>query len=149
MERDPARIDQVLAALREVWAEFPDMRLGQLMVNAVGPAEPCPEVFSAEDTILVRRLEVLAQRLRKAAAKFDPRSGEETRLAFQCCEDMRREAERTCEAHPDRFDCPDCLISYSPRCQTYGLIVHDGGSSVIRIQFCPWCGSRLPEGQEA
>ncbi len=77
MDRDPARIDQVLAALRKVWAEFPDLRLGQLLVNAVGPAEPCPEVFSVEDTVLVRRLEALAQRLRKAAAEpgvtSDPR----------------------------------------------------------------------------
>jgi hypothetical protein len=25
------------------------------------------------------------------------------------------------------------------------LIVHDGGRSVIRIRFCPWCGTRLPD----
>jgi len=27
----------------------------------------------------------------------------------------------------------------------YGLIVHDGGSSSITIEFCPWCGTQLPE----
>jgi hypothetical protein len=57
---------------------------------------------------------------------------------------MRREAERTCEQHPDRFTCPDCLISYSPRSREYGLIVHDGGTAVVRIYFCPWCGASLP-----
>jgi hypothetical protein len=62
-----------------------------------------------------------------------------------CCEDMRREVERRCERHPNRFDCPDCLIHYSPRVREYGLIVHDGGSSSRHIRFCPWCGSRLPE----
>jgi hypothetical protein len=63
-----------------------------------------------------------------------------------CCEDMRREAERMCEQHPNRFDCSDCLIHYSPRSGGYGLIVHDGGSSVIRIRFCPWCGTELAVG---
>jgi hypothetical protein len=23
-------------------------------------------------------------------------------------------------------------------------MIHDGGSSVLLITFCPWCGSRLP-----
>ena len=55
--RDPARIDQVLDLLRQVWLRSPDLRLGQLMANGVGPAEPCPEVYSIEDTVLARRLE--------------------------------------------------------------------------------------------
>ena len=59
-----------------------------------------------------------------------------------CCEDMRREAERACDEHPDRHECPDCLIHYSSPAGAYGLIVHDGGHSVVRIHYCPWCGSR-------
>lgn len=55
--RDPARIDQILELLREVWTRSPDLRLGQLIVNAVRPQEPCPEVFYIEDTVLARRLE--------------------------------------------------------------------------------------------
>ena len=55
--RDPARIDRMLELLREVWTRSPDLRLGQLIVNAVRPQEPCPEVFSIEDTVLARRLE--------------------------------------------------------------------------------------------
>lgn len=62
-----------------------------------------------------------------------------------CCDDMRREVGRVCDQHPDRFDCPDCLIHYSLPYREYGLIVHDGGSAVIRIRFCPWCGEKLPE----
>jgi hypothetical protein len=57
---------------------------------------------------------------------------------------MRREVERQCDQHPDRFDCPDCLVAYSPRFREYGLIIHDGGGSVMRIRFCPWCGTVLP-----
>jgi hypothetical protein len=42
-------------------------------------------------------------------------------------------------------DCPDCLIDYWPDTQTYGLMIHDGGNSVIVISYCPWCGAKLPE----
>jgi hypothetical protein len=49
----------------------------------------------------------------------------------------------SCEQHPDRFDCPDALIHYSPRSRGYGIIVHDGGSSFVTIAFCPWCSSPL------
>jgi hypothetical protein len=62
-----------------------------------------------------------------------------------CCKDMQREVERICEEHPDRFDCPDCLVQYSSKFREYGIIIHDGGSSFCGIRFCPWCGTRLPE----
>lgn len=61
--RDPARIDDVLAALRAAWAESPDLRLGQLIVNAVRPTNPCPEVFYTEDEALVRGLNSLRELL--------------------------------------------------------------------------------------
>ena len=54
--QDPARIDVTLAALRAAWVESPDLRLGQLIVNAVRPSDPCPEVFYAEDEALLRGL---------------------------------------------------------------------------------------------
>ena len=53
----------------------------------------------------------------------------------------------SCEQHPDRYDCPDCLLTYSPKFDEYGLIIHDGGSSCVSIQFCPWCGAHLPESK--
>ena len=66
-------------------------------------------------------------------------------MAVHCCEDMRRHVKYVCDQHADRYDCPDCLVSYSPTRREYGLIIHDGGTSYIRIQFCPWIGTRLPE----
>jgi hypothetical protein len=61
--RDPARIDQVLDLLRQVWTRSPDLRLGQLLVNAVSPKGPCPEVYFIEDTVQARRLQrMLKQR---------------------------------------------------------------------------------------
>lgn len=26
---------------------------------------------------------------------------------------------------------------------SYGIPIHDGGPSVVKINFCPWCGSKL------
>jgi len=58
-----------------------------------------------------------------------------------CCEQMRTEATRVCETHPDRTGCPDCIIVR--RGDEYGIAVHDGGDSRITIAFCPWCGKKL------
>ena len=57
--RDPERIDRILNQIREVWEKVPDWRLGQLVVNAIEPKQPCPEIFFLEDS----RLEKLLSRL--------------------------------------------------------------------------------------
>ncbi len=59
----------------------------------------------------------------------------------ECCEMMALNVNSTCALHPARFDCPDALIDKSRG--GYGIIIHDGGSSVIGIGFCPWCGAEL------
>ncbi|MEA2825622.1 MAG: hypothetical protein QOG43_61 [Actinomycetota bacterium] len=61
-----------------------------------------------------------------------------------CCDLMRSNVEQSCEQHPDPSDCPDNLIAYVAKFREYGLIIHDGGSSFIRIAHCPWCGTKLP-----
>lgn len=66
-------------------------------------------------------------------------------MATHCCDQMTRQVELVCDRHPDRHDCPDCLIEYSPELREYGLLIHDGGTSSLTILFCPWCGSHLPE----
>ena len=70
-------------------------------------------------------------------------------MADHCCEMMRANVEATCDLHGDRFDCPDCLIHYSEGRDSYGLIIHDGSRSVITIAFCPWCGTKLPQGERS
>lgn len=62
-----------------------------------------------------------------------------------CCEKMRLQVEMVCDQHPDPSDCPDAVVGFTPRFREYGLYIHDGGPSRYVIQFCPWCGSRLPE----
>lgn len=68
-------------------------------------------------------------------------------MQAHCCKQMTDAVQFACAEHPSRFDCPDALIDYNDRFDEYGLIVHDGGSPVVVIQYCPWCGSRLPESK--
>ena len=56
---------------------------------------------------------------------------------------MRHHAEFECPRHPDRFECSDAVVHYHDQSDSYGLIVHDGGRSIIRIAFCPWCATPL------
>jgi uncharacterized protein YihD (DUF1040 family) len=67
--RDPQRIDQVIEVLREIWQLQPDLRLGQIVVTAVRPSEPCPEIFNAEDDVLLRGLCNYRQLLSQAAGQ--------------------------------------------------------------------------------
>lgn len=48
--RDPARIDRMLARLRAYWTANPDLRLAQIVVNAIGTL--APQVFYAEDDVV-------------------------------------------------------------------------------------------------
>ncbi|WP_331745170.1 hypothetical protein [Kitasatospora sp. NBC_01300] len=68
-------------------------------------------------------------------------------MANHCCEAMNSRVNAPCGQHDDPSACPDALVGFSARFQEYGLIIHDGGTSRVRIDFCPWCGRRLPESQ--
>src|SRR5580658_7964261 len=64
-------------------------------------------------------------------------------VSTHCCDRMDYDLNHKCDIHQTRVDCPDALVAVVEG--GYGLIVHDGGSSVIEIGFCPWCGSKLPK----
>ncbi|TBV99184.1 hypothetical protein E0E54_22665 [Azotobacter chroococcum] len=57
--RDPERIDETLALLREVWLQQPEFRLGQLLFNAIRSPEACPSIFYIEDDALCEALRCL------------------------------------------------------------------------------------------
>lgn len=59
-----------------------------------------------------------------------------------CCTAMQGELARTCAQHEDRRDCADNVITVAPD-GGYGILIHDGGHSYYRINFCPWCGKKL------
>jgi hypothetical protein len=65
----------------------------------------------------------------------------------RCCDAMRAALEFGCDQHEDPFDCPDTLMVYNEPFDEYGLPIGDGGMSYLRIESCPWCGTRLPASQ--
>ena len=60
-----------------------------------------------------------------------------------CCEDMDYHANFECDLHASPFECPDKIIIFDEKDKDYGLIIHDGGTSSIEINFCPWCSKKL------
>jgi hypothetical protein len=50
-----------------------------------------------------------------------------------------------CDQMKDRLADNQTAIQYWPKFREYRIPVLDGGDSVITIQFCPWCGIRLPK----
>ena len=64
-------------------------------------------------------------------------------MGDMCCEAMRYFSSNHCPVHHSPFECPDWLVLFDETSNDYGIIVHDGGQSVVTIQYCPWCGSLL------
>jgi len=76
-----------------------------------------------------------------------PTEAREMPTVGHCCNRMKKQVEYRCDIHPDPFDCPDNLIHFGPRFQDdrwgYGIIIHDGTHSYVKIEYCPWCGKKL------
>lgn len=51
------------------------------------------------------------------------------------------------EHSSEDFDNVDTPVYFVRKFNEYGLKILDGGSSYITIQFCPWCGEKLPESK--
>ena len=65
-----------------------------------------------------------------------------------CCERMKADLAHQCDQHSDRKDCPDSVLTYSARTDSYGIMIRNGpnGSaqgSAYAISFCPFCGAAL------
>ncbi len=56
-EKEPNIESEVLQAIREAWSKYPDMRLTQLLINAIAPDEPCSEIYGVEDSTLIKLLD--------------------------------------------------------------------------------------------
>lgn len=53
--RNPNRIDNILARIKVMWERYPDLRLGQLLSNAVGEGW----LYYVEDDSLIDEMEKL------------------------------------------------------------------------------------------
>jgi len=54
--RDINRIPEILNELERIWKANPDYRLGQLVLAAVKPKDPCPSIYYIEDDQLLKGL---------------------------------------------------------------------------------------------
>ncbi len=64
-------------------------------------------------------------------------------MKSMCCEAMRYYTSNHCPVHNSPFKCPDWLLLYDEKSNIYGIIIHDGGQSYVKINYCPWCGRAL------
>ncbi len=60
-----------------------------------------------------------------------------------CCEAMEYYSSNHCPVHNSPFECPDWLILFDEQVKEYGIVIHDGGQSCVKIHYCPWCGKAL------
>lgn len=63
-------------------------------------------------------------------------------VPLTCCKMMADQFKPfTCGIHKDKWSCPDVIITEKNK--VFGIIIHDGGPSFIKIKHCPWCGQNL------
>lgn len=48
--------EALIAAFAAAFEDYPELRLGQLVVNVVKPANPCPEIFYITNEEFFKRL---------------------------------------------------------------------------------------------
>jgi hypothetical protein len=59
-----------------------------------------------------------------------------------CCKTMADKIEESLDAKGEiKYHDADVVIN--KQAGKYGLPVHDGGTSIIEISHCPWCGTKL------
>ncbi len=46
-----------------------------------------------------------------------------------------------CDIPSDSWECPDMILVRTS--SGFGIPVRDGGTDVVRIEYCPWCGTKL------
>jgi hypothetical protein len=52
--RDPTRVPKVLIELGKLWSQYPDLRLGQFIINSIYPED----LYNIEDEMLLKVLEM-------------------------------------------------------------------------------------------
>ncbi len=62
---------------------------------------------------------------------------------FPCVHIADRVTEKFDSTDADPFDDPDVIIWKFDHSGDYGIPIRDGGSSIVVIQYCPWCGVPL------
>ena len=55
---------QLLESMVNVIAKYPELRLGQLLVNAINLQQPCPELFHIEDDVLAEKIKLFSRTIK-------------------------------------------------------------------------------------
>ena len=50
------KIDEVLHEIADYWKQYPNLRLGQLIANAVSPEVDMHHLFAIDDNTLIKKL---------------------------------------------------------------------------------------------
>ena len=64
-----------------------------------------------------------------------------------CCEMMTYHLNEFFKT-PVNEDNFDVVMKFFSKSGVYGIPIYDGGTSVIAINYCPWCGIKLPETED-
>lgn len=64
-----------------------------------------------------------------------------------CCIDMAYHLIEDKKGKSSRKINYDSVIVQTSSKKIFGLPIHDGGTSFIKIKYCPWCGSKLKKGK--
>lgn len=62
-----------------------------------------------------------------------------------CCDAMEAAIEFDCSQHATPWECMDVPVIYNEVFDEYGLVMRDGTSAYVLLQYCPWCGTKLPD----
>lgn len=68
-------------------------------------------------------------------------------LASYPCVHVAYHSSHPCDIHSNAWECPDMTLVRTA--DGFGIPVRDGGTSVIRIAYCPWCGIGLSDPKAA
>jgi uncharacterized protein DUF6980 len=70
-------------------------------------------------------------------------TGKIVSMSVHCCDRMDLDLNYRCDRRANRNDCPDTLVKVIQN--RYFLIVHDGGSSGVEINFARGAGTNCRE----
>ena len=60
-----------------------------------------------------------------------------------CCMTMASRIFESLDAHGEIETKNKDVVMRKWKNGTYGIPIHDGGSSIIKINYCPWCRNKL------
>lgn len=99
-------------------------------------------LYSASDSASVELFFEELAKFKNGGTDFDRIQYRENNKIF-CCREMADKIAESIESEGViKYNNADVIINKWGN-GTYGIPIHDGGTSVIEISHCPWCGSKL------